>query len=156
MRVSKVMRVDLESSTHRGAHLLFCDDGVDEELCRTTRRPFQSSVAACIAAILELDSAEVPVPPDDHPEPWTVWRNWLQRRALGLVPVERPREFNWPGPWLALLDAADGDGLVGAVAFGAPPGIAWHPSGGPEEFEAVRAGYLLAPADVALWEPASG
>ena len=70
------------------------------------------------------------------------------------MPVERPREFNWPGPWLALLGAADGDGLVGAVAFGAPPGIAWHPSGGPEEFEAVRAGYLLAPADVALWEPA--
>lgn len=115
---------------------------------------FQSSVAACLAAILEIDVAEVPVPPEEHPEPWTVWRNWLSQRALGLVPIEHPAELNWPGPWLALLDAAEGEGLIGAVAFGAPPGIAWHPLGGPEEFEAIRAGYLLAPADVALWEPA--
>jgi MOSC domain-containing protein YiiM len=113
----------------------------------------QRSVAACLAAVLELAPADVPVPAEDHPEPWTVWRNWLAQRALGLVPIDAPAGFNWAGPWLALLRAADGAGQVGAVAFGSPPGIAWHPYGGPETFDAIEAGYLVAPADVALWSP---
>src|SRR6185503_16168998 len=114
----------------------------------------QRSVAACLASILELDVAEVPVPDGGHPDPWTVWRNWLLQRAIGLVPIADPARFNWPGPWLALLRAADGDGQVGAVAFGSPPGIAWHPLAGPETLEAVEAGYIIAPADVALWQRA--
>ena len=52
-----------------------------------------------------------------------------------------------------MLRAADGDGRVGAVAFGAPPGLAWSPLGGPETFDAVDVGYLIAPADAALWQP---
>jgi len=112
--------------------------------------PLQRSVAACLAAILEVDVAEVPVPEDTHPEPWTVWRNWLQQRGLGLVPIAEPATFSWPGPWLAVL-RSDG-GQVGAVAFGAPPGIAWHPLNGPETFDATELGYLIAPADVALWK----
>jgi hypothetical protein len=111
----------------------------------------QRSVAACLAAILELDVADVPLPGPRHPEPWTVWRNWLAQRGLGLVPIDRPGAFNWPGPWLALLRASDGGGQVAAVAFGAPPGIAWHPLDGPETFDAIEGGYLAAPADVALW-----
>jgi len=112
-------------------------------------------VASCLAAILEIDVAGVPLPQDGHPEPWTVWRTWLGTRAVGLVPIADPAGFDWPGPWLALLRAADGDGRVAAVAFGAPPGIAWHPLGGPEGFESVEAGYVVAPADVALWAPAA-
>ncbi len=115
----------------------------------------QRSVAACLASILELDVGQVPVPDEGHPEPWTVWRNWLAQRGLGLVPIAEPASFNWPGPWLAMLGAADGAGCVGAVAFGAPPGLAWSPVGGPEVFEAVQLGYLVAPADVALWAPSS-
>jgi MOSC domain-containing protein YiiM len=111
----------------------------------------QRSVAACLAAILELDATAVPLPDE---APWTVWRNWVAQRGLGLVPIADPASFNWPGPWLALLRAADGDGCVGAVAFGSPPGLAWRPLEGPESFAAVRAGYLVAPADVALWVPA--
>jgi hypothetical protein len=109
----------------------------------------QRSVAACLAAILELDPADVPVPADNHPKPFTVWRNWLAQRGLGLVPIARPATFNWPGPWLALLRGDDGE--VGAVAFGSPPGVAWNPLGGEEPFEAVEHGYVVAPADVALW-----
>ena len=114
----------------------------------------QRSVAACLAAILELAVSEVPVPDEQHPEPWVVWRNWLAQQALGLVPVAEPASFAWPGPWLAVLRAADGNGHVAAVAFGAPPGIAWHPLGGAETFDAVEIGYVIAPADVALWAPA--
>jgi MOSC domain-containing protein YiiM len=31
--------------------------------------------------------------------------------------------------------------------------LAWSPLGGPEQFDAVSAGYVIAPADVALWAP---
>src|SRR4051812_22399506 len=113
----------------------------------------QRSVAACLASILELDAAEVPLPDEWHPQPWTVWRQWLGQRGLGLVPIADPANFHWPGPWLAMVRVAEGDGLVAAVAFGAPPGLAWSPLGGPETFDAVDAGYLIAPADVALWAP---
>ena len=115
----------------------------------------QRSVAACLASILELDVAGVPVPEVRHPEPWMVWRNWLAQRGLGLVPIAEPARFNWPGPWLAVLRASGGDGHVGAIAFGAPPGIAWHPLAGPETFDAVERGYVVAPADAALWTPSS-
>ena len=115
----------------------------------------QRSVAASLASILELDVAEVPCPDERHPQPWTVWRNWLAQRGLGLIPVADPASFDWPGPWLAMLRAADGEGCIGAVAFGAPPGLAWSPLGGPETFDAVQLGYVIAPADVALWAPSS-
>ena len=46
------------------------------------------SVAACLRAILERD--DVPVPPQDHPEPFTVWRSWLGAAGLGLVPIADP------------------------------------------------------------------
>jgi hypothetical protein len=116
----------------------------------------RGSVAACLASILELDIAEVPLPDDAHPEPWIVWRNWLAQRRLGLVPIADPASFNWPGPWLAMLRPADGGERVGAVAFGAPPGLAWSPFEGPETFDAVELGYLVAPADVSLWSERTG
>jgi len=49
--------------------------------------PWQRSVAVCLASILELDVADVPLPEERHPEPWTVWRNWLAQRGLGFVPI---------------------------------------------------------------------
>jgi MOSC domain-containing protein YiiM len=112
----------------------------------------QRSVAASLAAILEIDPADVPLPDEQHPEPWTVWRQWLLQRGVGLVPIADPATFDWPGPWLAVLRASDGEGYVAAVAFGAPPGLAWTPLGGTETFAATEAGYIIAPADVALWE----
>jgi MOSC domain-containing protein YiiM len=113
------------------------------------------SVVAALASILELPSAgDVPMPPADHPEPWTVWRNWLAERGLGVVPVVQPQSFAWPGPWIALLHSHDGEGQIAAVAFGAPPGLVWKPIDGPETFGDVEAGYLVAPADVALWSRA--
>ena len=41
--------------------------------------------------------------------------------------------------------AAPGEGHVGGVAFGAPPGLAWNPLGGPETFEEVELGYVSRP-----------
>lgn len=128
--------------------------GVEKSLGEPSARGrLQRSVAACLAAMLEIAVSEVPLPEEEHPEPWTVWGDWLAQRGLGLVPIAAPASFDWAGPWLALLRAADGDGQLAAVAFGSPPGIAWHPLGGAETFDAVETGYVVAPADVALWEP---
>jgi hypothetical protein len=33
--------------------------------------------------------------------------------------------------------------------------LAWSPLGGPETFDAVDVGYVIAPADVALWDPSA-
>ena len=114
--------------------------------------PLTGSGVACLAALLELDATEVPVPPADHPDPWTAWRNWLAERGLGLVPIADPAGFSWAGPWLAVLR---GDGRqVCTVAYGPPSTLVWHPFGGPETFDDVEAGYVVAPADVALWSRA--
>jgi MOSC domain-containing protein YiiM len=112
-----------------------------------TGPPPVRSFAACLAAILEVDVADVPIP-DHGGEPWTPWRGWLATRGLGLVPVVEPATFSWPGPWIAVLASGDA-----ALAFGAPPGIAWRPLGGDEPFEAVVAGHLVVTHDVALWTP---
>ena len=100
--------------------------------------PLTRSVVACLAGILEIESDEIPTPDAGHPEPWTAWRVWLATRGLGLVPIADPKQFAWPGPWLALLR-----GDCAAVAYGSPPGgLAWAPLGG--EFADVEAGYVVA------------
>ena len=104
------------------------------------------SAVACLASILELETADVPAPPAEHPQPWTVWRNWLGGRGLGLAPIHDPATFSWPGPWIAVLQSG-----ACVVAFGSPPGIAWNPLASGERFDDVATGYLIAPADVALW-----
>ncbi|HEX2104434.1 MAG TPA: MOSC domain-containing protein [Solirubrobacteraceae bacterium] len=115
--------------------------------------PLSRSVAACLGAILEVSVTDVPVPAG--PDPWTVWRGWLGTRALGLVEVRAPAAFNWAGPWIALLGGDRAGEPVAALAFGSPPGIVWRPLGGDAPFEAVVAGYAVAPHDVALWAPAA-
>jgi MOSC domain-containing protein YiiM len=102
------------------------------------------SGAACLATILEVPVEEVPCPANDSP--WQAWRNWLAGRGLGLVPISDPYRFNWPGPWLAVLRDDNA-----AVAFGSPPGLVWAPLLEDESFESISSGYLVAPADPALW-----
>jgi hypothetical protein len=96
-----------------------------------------AAIADCIGHI--IDASDVPVPPPDHPEPWTVWRVWLAERRLGLVPIADPQRFAWPGPWLAILSDQRA-----AVGYGTPQGgFSYAPRGA--RFEDVEAGYLVAP-----------
>jgi MOSC domain-containing protein YiiM len=111
---------------------------------------FTREVAACLGHLLRTDPKVVPVP--SGPDPWSLWRGWLGERGLGLVPIKEPREFSWPGPWLAILDDGDGEHRA-AIAFGPPPDLVWWPAPDPPPFAAVVSGYLLAPADVADWIP---
>jgi MOSC domain-containing protein YiiM len=108
--------------------------------------PLERSLAACLAAILEVDASAIPAGGR------TAWRVWLAERGLGLVAIADPAAFGWPGPWIALLPGDDGP--VAALAFGAPPGIVWRPLGGDAPFETVVGGYVVAAHDVALWAPA--
>jgi MOSC domain-containing protein YiiM len=124
---------------------------LDEHLPPGDGSPLARSFAASLAAVLEVDPATVPVPDGD--DPWSAWRSWLGTRGLGLVAVPEPVDaFAWPGPWIAVLPAGGGE-EVAAVAFGAPPGIVWRPTGGDEPFDAGARGYLVAAHDVALWTP---
>ena len=109
--------------------------------------PLARSFAAALGAVLELADAELPVFAGDE-DLLTEWRAWLGERGLGLVPIAEPGGFMWPGPWVAVLDSG-----IAVVAFGAPPGIVWHPLDGDESFDTVRSGYVVAPHDAALWSP---
>ena len=120
----------------------------DASLPSSDLPPLQRSVAGALATILEVDVAVVPLPPADHPRPWTVWRQWLAGRGLGLVAVPEPASFEWPGPWLALLRADGAEGQVAAVAFGSPPGLAWQPGATTGlTFADVETGFVIARFD---------
>jgi MOSC domain-containing protein YiiM len=79
-------------------------------------------VAACLASVLEVPVAHLPVPDGDLPGAIGVWRTWLAGHGSGLVPVADPTRFQWPGWWIAVT--ADGQAVL---AFGTPPGVVLSP-----------------------------
>ena len=95
-----------------------------------------ASLAACIANMLDMDPSEVPG------DGGVGLRHWLARRGLGLVPVESPGDFEWPGRFLGLRRGSPG----WAVFFGAPPGIVFDPEAAPDgATDAVlKAAFVLA------------
>ena len=107
---------------------------------------------ACVATILELPLADLPVPADDDPGTgWAVMR-WLGGRGLGLVPIAAPAAFAWAGPWIARVRAAGERRAV--VMYGVPSGVAWDPSGVTQaDGWTIEDGFLVAPLDVALAPP---
>lgn len=78
-----------------------------------------ASLRACVAYVLGMDSSEVPG------DRGIGLSQWLAVRNLGLVPVEAPQSFKWPGRFLGLRR----DSLTWAVFFGVPPGVVYDPEG---------------------------
>ena len=105
----------------------------------------RSTLAACVATVIGVPTAEVPLGDGDL-------RAWLAGRGLGLVPIGDPAGFAWAGPWIALRPAADGSGPLAAVMFGVPSGVIWDPAGTTDE---VLGGFMVAPLDVSVWDPPS-
>jgi MOSC domain-containing protein YiiM len=70
-----------------------------------------STLAACVGEILGVGSDALPLDEEGV-------RAWLASRGLGLVAVDEPDGFAWPGRFLG-RDAAGS----WAVLFGVPPGI---------------------------------
>lgn len=109
----------------------------------SSRHTGDSTLAACVASLLGVATAEVPLGED-------AVRLFLGRRGLGLVPVADPASFSWAGPWIGLR--AGPGGPLASVLFGVPSGPVFAPGGGDGP---VLAGWVLAPLDVALWSPAA-
>lgn len=76
-----------------------------------------ASLTACVAYVLGVSPSEVP---DDG---GVGLSQWLAVRNVGLVPVESPERFKWPGHFLGLRR----DSSTWAVLFGVPPGIVYDP-----------------------------
>jgi MOSC domain-containing protein YiiM len=81
--------------------------------------------AACLASVTEVPVTELPLPTGDLSTAVGAWRTWLAGRDSGLVPIADPTRFQWPGWWIAVVQAADTE--VATVAFGTPPGIVLSP-----------------------------
>lgn len=76
------------------------------------------------------------------------FEQWLAERNLGLAPIASPRDFDWPGYWLARVRSADGDHAV--VMFGSPSGPLHDPGGALANGGSIEDGWLLARLDVRL------
>jgi MOSC domain-containing protein YiiM len=118
------------------------------------------SFRACLASLLEIAVDQVPQPDADVDDAVSHWRTWLAGRDLGLVPVSGAPSFQWPGFWIAVLDAANGVREQTVVLmFGTPPGVVLSPQdagllGRAAAGLPVRDGYVVAACDPAA--PAGG
>jgi hypothetical protein len=88
------------------------------------------------------------LPPPPETDALLFFKQWLAERNLGLVPIDNPATFQWPGRWLARVRAADRDHAV--VMFGAPSGPIFDPASALSSGGTIQAGWLLAPLDLEL------
>ncbi len=98
---------------------------------------------ACLGEIL---GTIPPTSPDG--DALVFFKQWLAERNLGLVPIDDPAAFEWPGRWLACVRASDDDHAV--VMFGAPSGPIFDPADALSEGGKIQAGWVLAPLDTTL------
>jgi hypothetical protein len=103
---------------------------------------FDSELRKCLEIV--LGSA----PPEPDYEALVFFGQWLAERNLGLVPIANPREFAWPGYWLARVRGDDGDHAI--VMFGSPSGPLHDPTHAVARGGTIEEGWLLARLDVHL------
>jgi hypothetical protein len=101
---------------------------------------FEPELRACLAEIL---GEEPPVP---DTEALLFFKQWLAGRNLGLVPIDEPAGFDWPGHWLARVRLGEGDHAV--VMFGSPSGPLFDPADAISGGGTIEAGWLVAPLDL--------
>ena len=109
---------------------------------------------ACLATILEIPLADVPVPGEgEDVEGWRIMR-WLGGLGLGLVPIADAASFRWAGPWIGWM-RRPGDGERRAVVmYGVPSGVAWDPSEASEsDGWELDGGLMISALDIALARP---
>lgn len=117
--------------------------------------------AACLASVAEVPIAQLPRPGADLTDAVATWRGWLAGRGAGLVSINDPARFHWPGFWIALLgDQADAQERSAVLMFGTPAGVVLSPQDEAHLGRAaadlpVRTGFLVASLDPVLAAPAT-
>jgi len=105
--------------------------------------PFAHELRACLNEILRA-----PVPEAAETDPVRFFKQWLAERNLGLVPIDDPAAFDWPGQWIAVFRHGQGEHAL--VLFGSPSGVWLDPSNAYREGTRIEAGWMLAPLDLHL------
>jgi hypothetical protein len=100
----------------------------------------------CLAAALGLDATDLPAPDVD---PDIFWRQWLAGRNLGLVPIDDPASFSWPGFWIAAAVGRAGE-RDAVLMFGSPSGPVLDPAGLLAEGGSLVEGVAVAPFQLGL------
>ena len=106
----------------------------------------EPSFPLCLAAALGLTPEDLPTPDGD---PDVFWRQWLAEKNLGLVAIDDPRSFSWPGYWIAALIGAEA-GRDAALMFGVPSGPVLDPAGVVVADNPIVEAVVLAPFDLNL------
>jgi MOSC domain-containing protein YiiM len=119
------------------------------------------SFRACLSSVLEIPLDEVPQQQEENLRAAVAqWRTWLAGRGVGLVPIANASRFQWPGYWIAVLDATPESREQEAVLmFGSPSGAVLSPQSSALLGRAaadlpVAEGYVVAPFDPA-WSAVS-
>lgn len=103
---------------------------------------FDCELRECLGLILE---AEAPEPEYDA---LVFFGQWLAERNLGLVPIARAAEFEWPGHWIARVRSGGNDHAV--VMFGSPSGALHDSTGALARGGTIEEGWLVARLDLRL------
>ncbi len=103
----------------------------------------ESGFVQCLAAALGVPPESVPAAEGD---PAVFWRQWLAGRNLGLVPVDDPASFSWPGFWIAVVERRGS--FEALLMFGVPSGVVLDPSSDTSAPFEIVAGAVVAPLDL--------
>jgi MOSC domain-containing protein YiiM len=85
-----------------------------------------ASLRACLASVLEVPLASVPVPRTEDAVLGA--GQWLAEHGLALVRAADPGAFRLAGHWIARLAPTGSPGRF-VVMFGVPSGVVWDPLG---------------------------
>ena len=100
----------------------------------------------CLALALGVEPEQLPAPDG---EPGVFWRQWLAGRNLGLVPVDDPASFSWPGYWIAAFEGNGGE-RDAVLMFGVPSGPVLDPGGVATGGESIAEAAAVAPFQLGL------
>lgn len=103
--------------------------------------------STCLAHALGFEPAQLPTADGDDPD--VFWRQWLAGRNLGLVPIDDPVSFAWPGYWIAAVAAPDGH-RDAVLMFGVPSGPLLDPAGLLARGGMLVEGVVIAPFQLGL------
>jgi hypothetical protein len=101
----------------------------------------------CLAVALGVEPERLPTPDGDDPN--VFWRQWLAGRNLGVVPIDDPASFAWPGYWIAAVEDQEGN-RDAVLMFGVPSGPLLDPSGLLAGGGSLVEGVVIAPFQLGL------